>query len=269
MVVRSRHIFHPVRRHLFNRWLYRRGTDRTVAVCKKIRAAYLEGGVFSLEQFAVVMGGVDASAYDPADDGAGFRQEWGIPDDVWLIGAAGSLAMWMKGQDVLLRAVARMERGGSSAPWVMLVGKGGDMKNLKKLAARLGISGRTVVTGHLENLAPALAACNALAFPSLRSEGTSRVLFDYLAAGRPVVASRVGCVDEIVRDEREGLLVPPGDEVAMEKALSRFRLEPRIARQMGESARCRAVEEFDRRVMARAVVDIYREAARMRRVSAA
>ncbi|MEE9241258.1 MAG: glycosyltransferase family 4 protein [bacterium] len=269
VVVRSRHIFHPVRRHLFNRWLYRRGTDRTVAVCKKIRAAYLEGGVFSLEQFAVVMGGVDASAYDPADDGAGFRQEWGIPDDVWLIGAAGSLAMWMKGQDVLLRAVARMERGGSSAPWVMLVGKGGDMKNLKKLAARLGISGRTVVTGHLENLAPALAACNALAFPSLRSEGTSRVLFDYLAAGRPVVASRVGCVDEIVRDEREGLLVPPGDEVAMEKALSRFRLEPRIARQMGESARCRAVEEFDRRVMARAVVDIYREAARMRRVSAA
>ena len=94
-------------------------------------------------------------------------------------------------------------------------------------------------------------------------------MFDYLAAGRPVVASRVGCVDEIVQDEREGLLVPPGDEVAMEKALSRLCLEPRIARQMGASARCRAVEEFDLRVMARAVVDIYREAARMRRVSAA
>ncbi len=269
VVVRSRHIFHPVRRHMLNRWLYRRGTDRTVAVCKKIHTAYLEGGVFSLEQFAVVMGGVDASAYDPAADGAGFREEWGIPGDAWLVGVAGSLRMWMKGQDVLLRAVARMAREGGAPPWVMLIGKGEDMQNLKKLAAELEISRRTVVTGYQKILAPAFAACNALAFPSLRSEGTSRVLFNYLASGRPVVASNVGCVDEIVRDGREGFLVPPGDEVSMERALSRLRSDHISARRMGASARRRAVEEFDRRVVARAVADIYREATRQRRVSAA
>jgi glycosyltransferase involved in cell wall biosynthesis len=240
-----------------------------VAVCKKIHAAYLEDGVFSLEQFAVVMGGVNASAYDPAADGAGFREEWGIPDDVWLIGVAGRLVTWIKGQDILLRAVAQMERKGGPAPWVMLMGKGHDLKKLEKLATELKISDRTVITGYLENLAPALAACNVLAFPSLRSEGTSRVLFDYLASGRPVVASAVGCVNEIVRDGREGILVPPGDEVSMERALSRLRSDHISARRMGASARRRAVEEFDRRVMARATVDIYREAARQRRVSVA
>lgn len=269
VVVRSRHIFHPVRRHLFNRWLYRRGTDRTVAVCKKIQAAYLEDGVFSLEQFAVVMGGVDASPYDPAADGAGFREEWGIPEDAWLVGAAGSLRLWMKGQDVLLRAVARMAQRGGAPPWVMLIGKGEDMQDLKKLAAELGISRHTVFAGHQKSLAPAFAACDALAFPSIRSEGTSRVLFDCLASGRPVVASNVGCVEEIVRDGREGFLVPPGDEVSLERALSRLRSDHISARRMGASARRRAVEEFDRRMMARAVVDIYREAARQRRVSAA
>ena len=269
VVVRSRHIFNPVRRHLFNRWLYRRGTDRTVAVCKKIHAAYLEDGVFSLEQFAVVMGGVNASAYDPAADGAGFREEWGIPADAWLVGVAGSLRMWIKGQDVLLRAVARMARRDGSPPWVMLIGNGEDMDDLKKLATELGVSRHTVVTGHQESLAPAFSACNALAFPSLRSEGTSRVLFDYLASGRPVVASTIGCVNEIVRDGREGILVPPGDEVSMERALSRLRSDHISARRMGASARRRAVEEFDRRVMARATADIYREAARQRRVSAA
>lgn len=269
VVVRSRHIFHPVRRHMPNRWLYRRGTDRTVAVCKKIQAAYLEDGVFSLEQFAVVMGGVDASAYDPAADGAGFREEWGIPEDAWLVGAAGSLRLWMKGQDVLLRAVARMARRGGAPPWVMLIGKGEDMQELKELAAELGISRHTVVAGHQKSLAPAFAACNALAFPSIRSEGTSRVLFDCLASGRPVVASNVGCVEEIVRDGREGILVSPGDEVSLERALSRLRSDHISARRMGASARRRAVEEFDRRVVARAVADIYREAERQRRVSAA
>jgi glycosyltransferase involved in cell wall biosynthesis len=269
VLVRSRHIFQPVQRHWFNQWLYRLGTDRTVAVCKKIQAAYLEDGVFSLEQFSVVMGGVDSSAHHPEDKGIGFRKAWGIPEDAWVVGAAGSLRMWMKGQDVLLRAIARMKDEGGPAPWLMLIGKGEDMENLKNLAAELGISRRSVITGHLERLAPALAACNGLAFPSIRSEGTSRVLFDYLASGRPVVASTVGCVDEIVRDEREGFLVPPGDDEALAKALSRLRSDSMSARRMGDSARKRAVEEFDRRVMAREMVDIYREAARQRRIAAA
>lgn len=268
VVVRSRHIFHPVRRHLLNRWLYRRGTDRTVAVCKKIQAGYLCDGVFSLEQFAVVMGGVDASAYDPSADGKAFREEWGIPGDAWVVGSAGSLRMWMKGQNVLLRAVARMARGGGALPWVVLIGKGEDRENLKKLSGDLGISHHTVITGYQKSLTPAFAACNALAFPSLQSEGTSRVLFDYLASGRPVVASKVGCTDEIVRDGREGFLVPPGDEISLERALYRLRTDHISARRMGESARHRAVEEFDRRVMARSVVEIYQEAERQRRALA-
>jgi glycosyltransferase involved in cell wall biosynthesis len=269
VVVRSRHIFSDVRRNAFNRWLYRFGADRTVAVCDKIRQAYLEGGAFPPDRFTTVMGGVDAAAYDPSSDGVSFRREWGIPPEAWVVGAAGSLRMWMKGQDVLLRAVARMSSGGADAPWALLIGKGEDMDKLKSLADELGIFDRTVITGYLENLSEALTACNALAFPSMRSEGTSRVLFDCLAAGRPVVASRVGCADEIVRDGREGMLVPPGDDAALAGALSTLRLDPGRAKAMGVSARLRAENEFDRRVVARETVKIYREAARNRRVVAA
>ena len=268
-LVRSRHIFSPVRRHAFNRWLYRRGTDRTVAVCDKIRAAYLTGGDFPQDRFVTVMGGVNAAAYNPAADGATFRRDWGIPPGAWVAGAAGSLRMWMKGQDVLLRAVARISPDVDDPPWALLIGKGEDMRNLKVLASELGISGRTVVTGYLGHLSEAFAACDVLAFPSMRSEGTSRVLFDCLAAGRPVVASRVGCTDEIVRADREGVLVPPGDDEALAAALSGLRADPDRARRMGESARRRAVEEFDRRVVARNMAAIYREAMNNRRAAAA
>jgi len=269
VIVRSRHIFGAVRRHPFNRWLYRRGTDRTVAVCDKIRSAYLAGGDFPPERFATVMGGVNAAVYSPSDDGAAFRRDWGIPPEAWVAGVAGSLRMWMKGQDVFLRALARMGREGGDPPWALLIGKGEDMKNLKSLARELCIANRTVVTGYLDSLAGAFAACDALAFPSMRSEGTSRVLFDCLAAGKPVAASRVGCTDEIVRDGREGILVPPGDDEALAAALSRLRAEPETARAMAESARRRAVEEFDRRVVAKNMAAIYREAAQKRRAFAA
>ncbi|MEE9276578.1 MAG: glycosyltransferase, partial [bacterium] len=69
-----------------------------------------------------------------------------------------------------------------------------------------------------------------------------------------------GCVEEIVREGREGLLVPPEDEAALAGALARLRADPAAARAMGAAGRKRAEEEFDRRVMARRMVEIYREA---------
>jgi len=267
VLVRSRHIMRPVRGHLFNRWLYARGTDRVVAVSERIRRGYVDGAGFSPARFRTVMGGGDASAFDPEARGERFRQAWGIPPGAWVVGAAGSVRLWLKGQDVLLRAAARMD--GDDPPWVVVVGQGEDLGALKGLAEELGIAGRTVFPGFLDSMREAFAACDALAFPSRRSEGTSRVLFDYLSAGRPVAASRVGCVEEIVREGKEGLLVPPGDEAALAGALDRLRRDPGAARAMGASGRRRAEEEFDRRVVARRIADIYREALRERRGASA
>ncbi|MEK6711245.1 MAG: glycosyltransferase family 4 protein [Nitrospinota bacterium] len=264
VIVRSRHIMQPVRRHLFNRWLYGRGTDRVVAVSERIRRGYLEGAGFAPGRFRTVMGGGDARAFDPDARGERFRQAWGIPPRAWVAGVAGSVRLWLKGQDVLLRAVARMGGDERGFPWVVVVGQGEDLERLKALAAELGMGGRVVFPGFLDSMGEALAACDALAFPSRRSEGTSRVLFDYLAAGRPVAASRVGCVEEIVREGSEGVLVPPADEEALAGALERLRRSPEAARAMGASGRRRAEEEFDRRVVARRTVEIYREALRER-----
>lgn len=269
VIVRSRHIMQPVRRHLFNRWLYARGTDRVVAVSECIRRAYLEEAGFHPARFRTVMGGGDPSAYDPGATGERFRREWGIPPGAWVAGVAGSVRLWLKGQDVLLRAVARMGEDERGLPWLVVVGQGEDLETLRALAAELGMSGRTVLSGFLDSMGEALAACDALAFPSRRSEGTSRVLFDYLAAGRPVAASRVGCVEEIVREGKEGFLVPPEDAGALAGALDRLRRSPGAARAMGVSGRRRAVEEFDRRVMGRRMTEIYREAIRERERGAA
>jgi glycosyltransferase involved in cell wall biosynthesis len=79
----------------------------------------------------------------------------------------------------------------------------------------------------------------------------------------------VGCTDEIVREGREGILVPPGDDEALAASLSALRADPAKARRMGEMARRRAEEEFDRRVVAANMAAIYRQALRDRGVMAA
>lgn len=265
-LVRSRHILRPVSRHLLNRWLYASATDATVAVAEKIRKGYVEDGAFAGGSFFTVMGGADASGHDPGATGSAFRDSRGVPRGARLVGVAGSVLFRIKGQDVFLRAAARLIR--EKSLWAVVIGEGEDAGALKRLAADLGMEKRVVFTGFLPALSEALAACDVLAFPSVRSEGTSRALFDYLAAGRPVVASRVGCVDEIVRHEKEGLLVPPGDERALARGIEKLLSEPDLARSMGRSARARAEREFDQGVMARRVVEIYRELIRSRSAAA-
>lgn len=265
-LVRSRHILRPVSRHLLNRWLYASATDATVAVAEKIRKGYVEDGAFAGGSFFTVMGGADASGHDPDATGSAFRDSWGVPRGARLVGVAGSVLFRIKGQDVFLRAAARLIREKSLR--VVVIGEGEDAGALKRLAADLGVEKQVAFTGFLPVLSEALAACDVLAFPSVRSEGTSRALFDYLAAGRPVVASRVGCVDEIIRHEKEGLLVPPGDERALARGIEKLLSEPDLARSMGRSARARAEREFDQGVMARRVVEIYREILRSRSAAA-
>lgn len=259
-LVRSRHIVRPVSRHVLNRWLYVRATDVTLPASEQIRAGYLRGRAFSRASFRTVMGGVDASAYAPRATGAEFRDAWRIPREARVVGMAGSVDLWKKGHDVFLRAAARLVR--EDAVWAVVMGKGRNLGALQRLAADLGVAERVVFPGFLPRLGEGLAACDVLAFPSVGSEGTSRVLFDYLAAGRPVVASRVGCVAEIVRDGKEGVLVPAGDEDALCLGLRTLLSDAGLARSMGRSARARATQEFDMGVMAHRTAEIYREVMR-------
>ncbi len=266
-LVRSRHITQPVSRHLLNRWLYVRATDVTLPVSEEIRAGYMKGRAFSRASFRTVMGGVDASAYDPHATGAEFRDAWRIPREARVVGMAGSIDLWKKGHDVFLRAAARLVR--EDSVWVVVMGEGRNAGSLQRLATDLGVAEKVVFPGFLPRLGSGLAACDVLAFPSVGSEGTSRVLFDYLAAGRPVVASRVGCVEEIVRDGKEGILVPAGDENALCLGLETLLSDAGLAQSMGRSSRARAKREFDRGVMAHRVVEIYREVIRSGSAAAA
>jgi glycosyltransferase involved in cell wall biosynthesis len=78
-----------------------------------------------------------------------------------------------------------------------------------------------------------------------------------MAAARPIVASAVGAVPELIEDGAHGLLVPPGDSTALARAIARLLGDRELARRLGEAARWRARERYGREAMVRRFEDFY------------
>lgn len=106
-----------------------------------------------------------------------------------------------------------------------IVGGGAELDALRRLAARLGVSDRVIFTGALSHaaMAPYYAAADAVAIPSVPvagvEEATSISAIEGMASGRPVVASAIGGLSELITDGETGFLVPPGDPAALAQAL--------------------------------------------------
>lgn len=143
-----------------------------------------------------------------------------------------------KGIDVLLEAVAILRRTAGSSAGVHLVvaGDGPASAELHALADHLGVTTAVTWLGHRDDVGAVLAAADVVVLPSLR-EGLSLALLEAMAAGRPIVATNLGGTAEALAGGRGGVLVPPGDVVAVARAVGRLLDEPTRADAMGRRAR--------------------------------
>jgi glycosyltransferase involved in cell wall biosynthesis len=157
-----------------------------------------------------------------------------------VVAYAGHLYAW-KGVDVLLEALARMPdaRG-------LIVGghaEEPDLARVKALAGRLGIGDRVTLTGMVDpgRVADLLNQADVLALPNPASAISTRFtsplkLFEYMAAGRPIVASDLPSIREVLAHEVNALLVPPGDAAAMARAIERLLADPVLASRLARAA---------------------------------
>jgi glycosyltransferase involved in cell wall biosynthesis len=161
-----------------------------------------------------------------------------------------------KGVDVLLRAAGEVE-----AEFV-ICGEGKQLEALRRLARRLGVHDRVTFTGWLgaEQLARELAEASVVAIPSLWPEPFGMVGIEAFAAGRPVVASATGGVEDWLEDGRSGLCVPAGDVRALAAALSQLLADPARQREMGAAGRIAVGERFTEERHVAALLDAYETA---------
>jgi glycosyltransferase involved in cell wall biosynthesis len=162
----------------------------------------------------------------------------------------------MKGINDYLKAIALLAGPFAEARFV-IVGDGASRRELEEQARLLGLAGRVVFTGTRLDVAAILSQAAISVAPSL-SEGLSNVVLESMAAGVPVVATRVGGTPEILDDGVTGLLVPPCDAPALAGAIGRLLGNEALARRLGEAARARAVNRFSMHHMVRQTEGLYR-----------
>ncbi len=180
----------------------------------------------------------------------------------FTVGIVGRIARW-KGQHVFLEAFARAFPDGPEQAVVIggpLFGGDDDVyeRELRRLAARGGLDGRVVFTGHVEDVPARLADLDVLVHASVRPEPFGQVVVEGMAAGVPVVATRAGGPVEIIEDGVDGLLVPPDDAGALADTLVRLAAD-RAARATMSARGRESAKRFYPEAVASEVVRVYRK----------
>ena len=145
-----------------------------------------------------------------------------------------------KGVDRLLEAASRLE-----SVHLRIIGEGPEREDLEELASSLGMAGRTEFLGLRSDVERHLAECDVFVHAATWTEAFGLTVAEAMAGARPVVASRIGALPELIEHGRSGLLVPPGDDSALAAALQQLLESPSLRRELGANARRRAADLFD------------------------
>jgi glycosyltransferase involved in cell wall biosynthesis len=170
---------------------------------------------------------------------AAVREALEIPPDAVLAVLVAAIRP-EKRPDVFIAAVEKAHRANRLVRGV-IAGDGSELPRVRELA---GSSGVVRVLGHRDDVADLLAAADAVCLSS-DAEGTPMVALEAMALGKPVVATKVGGVPQVVEDHSTGLLVPPHDPDAFAEALLQLASSPELARRLGERGRVRHGERFN------------------------
>ena len=218
-------------------------SDALVAVSPQVRDDLVELGVAPAAKFAVVRLGIElerrVDAPPEARDDA--RALVGVPPERFLVGWVGRMTAVKSADDAIVALERLLARGVDAG--LLLVGDGPERETLEERARQLGVARRCLFLGYQREVAAWYAAVDAVVLPS-RNEGTPVSLIEALAAGRPVVASRVGGVPDVVRDRENGFLVEPGDAEAAADRLARLAANPALRSQLAAGGRARVLERY-------------------------
>lgn len=193
---------------------------------------------FRPAQIEVIYNGIDVGDAPDAMMRAAVRQELGVDDAAMVIGTVARLDP-VKDLDTLVRALALLR---TKNVLLLIVGDGPRRAELARLATDLDVAPRVRFLGHREDARRCLAGCDVYVNSSI-SEGVSLTILEAMAAGLPVIATRVGGTPEVI-DHSCGLLVEARDPAALADGLDRLFQDAAARRRLGDRARHVVVERF-------------------------
>jgi glycosyltransferase involved in cell wall biosynthesis len=220
--------------------LNQRAADLIFVVSDVERRNLIADGV-ELERIAMNPNGVDTLEFRPGCGGREIRSELSVDERI-VVGFLGTFGPW-HGAPVLARAARRLSK--AARCHFLFVGDGDERSETESIIESAGVSACATFTGRIEHdkVAAYLDACDVLVAPHVPATdgseffGSPTKLFEYMAMTRPVIASRLGQMADVIVDGENGLLVEPNDPEALARAIDRLADDEALRARLGAAAR--------------------------------
>jgi glycosyltransferase involved in cell wall biosynthesis len=225
-----------------DRFYYKR-VDYVACLSESITRLFVEKLNMPKSRLYHLPNGVELDRFQNADPGA-LRRSLGAGDGEVLLGMAGRLAR-QKRQSDLVRA-AKILQGRGLKLRVVLAGEGRERPNLEALVRELEMSASVHLLGFVDKIEEFLAGLDVFVFCS-EWEGMPNAVLEAMACGKPVVAANIPGVKELIENEKNGILYPPGDVQVLAARLERLVKDRPLAAELGQAARKTIEQKFDER----------------------
>jgi glycosyltransferase involved in cell wall biosynthesis len=234
--------------------------DHLIAVSRMIERKLRDEGRAELGvPVSVIYNGIDLERYDHQEPCCTLRDEYGMEPGSQIVGIVARLEP-EKGHTTLLDAWPAVIRSSPDA-YLLIIGEGSRREDLERHAASLRIAHRVVFTGRRDDVPAVTAALDVAVLPSYR-EAQGLSILEAMALTRPVVASAVGGIPEMIEDGVTGLLIPPNDADALSNAITRLLVDHPLADSLGRAGHDMVHDRFCVELMVSAIQDIYDAGAR-------
>ena len=231
--------------------------DRLIAVSRSIEAKIREERG-EATPVSLIYNGVDLWRYNHQEPCCTLHEEYGMEPGSQIVGVVARLEP-EKGHPTLIDAWPLVLERVPMA-YLLVVGEGSRRADLEAQAADRGVAGRVIFTGRRDDVPAVTAALDVAVLPSYR-EAQGLTILEAMALARPVVASRIGGIPEMVDDGRTGLLVPPRDAPALADAIIRLLTDHSYADMLARAGHDMVHDRFCVELMVNAVEDLYDEGA--------
>ena len=237
--------------------LYRAASRRAngfVAVSDEVAKAILQKIRPAKDRVTVICNGVDSRRYQRTVNRAAIRSSLGLAELARLLLVVGTLKK-QKGHQFLIQAVSPIIMETPDLH-ILFAGDGPLRETLEAQVREAGLEKHIHFLGNRQDVPDLLAASNYFVLPSLW-EGLPMALIEAMASGLPVVATQVSGSQQVITHDETGILVPPGDTVALNQAIKALLADPERAREMGQAARARMEALFGAKKQAEEHMQLY------------
>ncbi len=233
-----------------------RYSDKLITVSEPLREWGLKLNIGKPSQYVTIYDGIEAEKFKINIDIDAKKKGLGISPKEKVIGVVAKL--WEgKGHEAILEAAHEVIKEIPDVKF-LFVGEGYLRNKLEKQVRKMGLSDQVIFTGFRSDI-PEITATFDIALLVSLFEGMGRVLLEAMISGKPVVATKVGGIVDVVKDGETGILVPPGDADALAKAIVTILKDEELAQRMGETGKRRIDERFIAKTMVKKITEVYEE----------